>query len=132
MRWLKRSAIGLVVLGVVVLAGVAAAFWTVGTEGGASWLVRRLLAGAPQLEIDAIRGTLLGGLRLEGVRLRTASDELDIDYLVLQWDGAAALTRVLAFGSADAGNVTYRRVPDVAASGGGPPLLPWPLRVEQG
>src|SRR6185436_7856389 len=92
MRWLKRSAIGLVVLGVLVLAGVGAAFWAVGTENGTTWLVQRLLAGAPQLSIESIRGTLLGEVRLEGVRLRTASNELDIDYLILQWDAPAALT----------------------------------------
>ncbi|HXS78732.1 MAG TPA: translocation/assembly module TamB domain-containing protein [Gammaproteobacteria bacterium] len=132
MKWLKRSAIGLSILGVLVLGGGAAVLWAVGTENGTTWLVRRLLAGAPQLSIEDIRGTLLGGLRLEGVRLRTVSNELDIDYLVLQWDAPAALTRVLAFRSAESGNATYRRVPDVTASGGGPPELPWPLRVEQG
>ncbi len=133
MRWLKRSALGLVLLAALALATVGAAFWTVGTEAGTQWLVHRLLAGAPQLSIAAVRGTLLGGLRVEGIRLRTPSDELDIDYLVLQWNAPAALTRVLAFSSASAGSATYRRVPDVDTSGGGgPPRLPWPLRVEQG
>jgi translocation and assembly module TamB len=132
MRWLKRSAIGLVVLGVVALAGISAAFWTVGTEDGTTWLMRRLLAGAPQVSIAGISGTLLDGVRLDGIRMRTAHDELDIDYLALQWDAPAALARTLAFSSADAGSATYRRLPDVTASSGGPPQLPWPLRVEQG
>ena len=132
MRWVKRGAILLSVLGVVALAGVAATYWAVGSENGTTWLVGRLLAGAPQVSIEGIRGTLLSGLRLEGVRMRTASDELDIDYLVLQWDAPAALTRVLAFSSASAGSATYRRVPGVTASGGGPPQLAWPLRVERG
>ena len=37
----------------------------------------------------------------------------------------------LAFDDADATRATYRRVPGVATSGGGPPELPWPLRLER-
>ena len=59
MRWLKRGAIGLCVLAVVVLAGVGAAYWAVGTESGTTWLVGRLLARAPQISIDRVSGSLL-------------------------------------------------------------------------
>ena len=132
MRWLKRSAIGLCVLLGLALAGLAAVYWAIATDGGTTWLVGRLLAGAPQISIERIQGSLLGGLRLEGVRMRTARDELDIDVLTLEWNGPALLTGVLAFTRADAGQATYRRVPGVTAGGGGPPELPWLLRVEEG
>jgi translocation and assembly module TamB len=132
MKWLKRGAIGLCVLAVIAIAGLAAALWVAGTESGTAWLVRRLVAGAPTISIARIRGSLLDGLRLEGVRMRTARDELDIDVLELAWNGPALLTGVLAFTHADAMQATYRRVPGVATSGGGPPQLPWPLRVDAG
>jgi len=131
-RWLKRSALALVVLIFIGLAGVAAVFWAVGTESGTTWLVRRLVAAAPQLSIESIRGSLLGGVRLEGVRMRTARDELDIDALTLEWNAPALLTGVLAFRHADATRTAYRRVPDVPGGGGGPPKLPWPLRIDEG
>ncbi len=74
------------------------------------------MAGAPQISIARVRGSLLDGLRLEGVRMRTARDELDIDVLALEWNGPALLTGVLAFTRADAGRATYRRVPGVTAA----------------
>ena len=68
---------------------------------------------------------------LEGVRLRTTRDELDIDSLALDWNAAALLAGTLAFDDADAARATYRRLPGAASSGGGPPELPWPVRLEQ-
>jgi translocation and assembly module TamB len=132
MKWLKRSALALAVLVFVALAGVGAVFWAVGTESGTTWLVRRLVAAAPPLSIERIRGSLLGGVRLEGVRMRTPRDELDIDSLTLEWNAPALLTGVLAFRHADATRAAYRRVPDVPGGGGGPPKLPWPLRIDAG
>jgi translocation and assembly module TamB len=132
MKWLRRSAIALGALVFLALAGVAAVLWVAGTEGGTAWVVRRLLAGAPTISIERVRGSLLGGLHLEGVRLRTPRDELDIDSLDLDWNAAALLAGVLAFEHADAGRATYRRVPGATAPGGGAPELPWPLRVDEG
>ena len=69
---------------------------------------------------------------LEDVRLRTTRDELDIESLALEWNAAALLAGTLAFDEADASRATYRRVPGVVTrGGGGPPELPWPLRLEQ-
>ena len=132
MKWLRRGAILLSAVVVVALAGVAAVLWVAGTDGGTAWLMRRLLAGAPSISIERVRGSLLGGLRLEGVRLRTPRDELDIDSLDLDWNAAALLTGVLAFEHADAAQATYRRVPGVTALGGRAPELPWPLRIDEG
>jgi translocation and assembly module TamB len=132
MKWLKRGAVGLCVLLALALAGLAAVLWVAGSERGTTWLVRRLTSAAPQIAIERVGGSLLDGLRLEGVRLRTARDELDIDVLDLTWNAPALLTGVLAFSRADAVLATYRRVPGAAPGGGGPPQLPWPLRVEQG
>jgi len=132
MKWLKRSAFGLFALVLVALAGISAAYWVIGTEGGTAWLVQRILARAPQVSIERVSGSLLAGLRLEGIRMRTARDELDIDRLDLDWNGPALLTGVLAFTHADATRAIYRRVPGVSTPGAGPPQLPWPLRIEQG
>jgi autotransporter translocation and assembly factor TamB len=132
MRWVKHGAIALCALTILALAGVGTLYWAVGTESGATWLITRLVAAAPPISIARARGTLLGGLRLEDVRLRTARDELDIDVLELAWNAPALLTGVLAFERAAAGTASYRRVPSDAASGGGPPELPWPVRIDDG
>jgi translocation and assembly module TamB len=132
MRWLRRSAIALSAVVFVALAGVAAVLWVAATDSGTAWLVSRLLAGAPTVSIDRVSGSLLAGLRLEGVRMRTPRDELDIDSLGLDWNAPALLTGVLAFERADVGQATYRRVPGASAPGGGPPQLPWPLRIDEG
>ena len=132
MRWLKRGAIALVVLVLLAAAGAGAVFWVASTESGTAWLVHRLVARAPQVTIARIGGTLLDGLVLEGVRLRTTRDELDIDSLALQWNASALLAGRLAFDDADASRAVYRRVPGIASSGGGPPELPWPLRIDDG
>ena len=132
MKWLKRSALALFALVLIALAGVGAVFWAVGTESGTVWLMGRLVAAAPQISIERVRGTLLGGIRLENVRMRTPRDELDIDSLTGEWNAPALLTGVLAFRHADATRAAYRRVPDAPGGGGGPPKLPWPLRIDEG
>jgi autotransporter translocation and assembly factor TamB len=93
--------------------------------------VQKIVARAPTLSIARTRGTLLASLTLEGVRLRTARDELDIESLALRWNATALLAGTLLFDDARATRTTYRRVPGVAVRGGGPPQLPWPLRLEQ-
>ncbi|HEX7236756.1 MAG TPA: translocation/assembly module TamB domain-containing protein [Gammaproteobacteria bacterium] len=132
MKWLKRGGIALCALAVVALIGAGAALYVASTESGTAWLVHRLVARAPSVSIERVRGSLLADLTLEGVRMRTPSDELDIDSLHLTWNGSALLTGVLAFRNADATVAAYRRVPGVDSSGGGPPKLPWPLRVDAG
>ena len=132
MRWLKRGAWALLALAILAFAGAAAVLVVAGTDGGTAWLLQRLVAGAPQLTISGSRGTLLSGLVLEGVRLRTTRDELDIESLALEWNAAALLAGTLAFDEANASRATYRRIPGiVTSSGGGPPELPWPLRLER-
>ena len=131
MKWLKRSVWVVVGLALLAAAGFGALIWAIGTEPGSVWLVHRLLAGAPEVTVARIRGSLLDGLVLEDVRLRTTRDELDIDSLALGWNGPALLGGTLAFADADALRVTYRRLPGAAASTSGPPELPWPLRVDR-
>jgi autotransporter translocation and assembly factor TamB len=134
MTWRKRGALALLSLAMLaMLATLSAAtvLWVTGTASGTAWLVGRLLADAPQVTIARIRGSLLQGLLLEDVRLRTARDELDIESLALDWRPAALLAGTLAFDRAAASRATYRRVPGSAAGGGAPPELPWPLRLEQ-
>src|SRR5918993_1770889 len=111
MKWLKRGAWTLLALALLAVAGAAAVGWLTGTEGGTAWLVRQVVARAPQLDIARSRGTLIRGLTLEGVRLRTAQDELDIESLALEWSAAALLRGTLTFDEAGATRVTYRRVP---------------------
>ena len=130
MRWLKRGAWALVVLALLACAGAATLLSVVGSERGTAWLIGRLLAGAPQVTVARVRGTLLDGIVLEGVQLRTERDELDIDSLALDWNGAAMLTRTLSFDRADASRAVYRRIPGVSERGSGPPELPWPLRLD--
>lgn len=131
MRWLKRGAWTLAALALLAIAGAAAVAWVATTQSGAAWLVQQLVARAPTLAIASSRGTLLAGLTLEGIRLRTARDELDIESLALDWNPRALLAGTLSFDDARATRTVYRRVPGVATAGGGPPRLPWPLRLER-
>ena len=84
MRWLKRGAIALCALAVVALAGIAAVFWAVGTNSGTAWLIERLVAAAPPLLIERVRGTLLAGLRPEGVGKSHDNDSVNISSLSLE------------------------------------------------
>jgi translocation and assembly module TamB len=129
-RWLRFGLFGVLALGLMAAAAVAALYWLLGTERGAQWAAPQLLArGGGIVSIGAVHGSLLGELRLEEVRLRLPSDELDIDVLVLKWNTAAALAGELAFDTVSAGNASYRRLPSVA-DGGALPAVPWPIRAE--
>jgi translocation and assembly module TamB len=130
-RW-RRHAL-LVWLALVLLATLCAvsALWIGGTERGAAWVTARLTAGMPSLTIGSVRGSLLGEIRLEDVRWRSARDELDFESLALDWDASAMLTRTLAFHRVTVTRASYRRLRVEDGGGGSPPELPWPLRLSQ-
>ena len=135
MKWLKRSALGLVRARCgLALAAVAAVLWVVGTRERHG--VARAAASSPPrrtISIERIRGSLLDGLRLEGVRMRTARDELDIDSLALEWNGPAAADRRARVHARRRGAV--RRIAACPASRPAAAArreLPWPLRIEEG
>ena len=133
MKWLKRALIMTLTLTVIVALAAASLLFVVGSESGSRWLVARLLADTPELTIARQSGSLREGLVLEGVAWRSARHELDIDSLVLDWDGAAALAGTLAFDRATASRASYRRLPGTAvAESSAAPELPWPLRIEEG
>jgi translocation and assembly module TamB len=129
MRWLKRGAAAACALALLALAAAGAGLWAVNTERGTAWLVRRLLAAAPQVSVERVRGTPFAGLVLEGVRFRTALDELEIDSLTLELDAGALFAGTLELERAAATRAAYRRLPGSAPAGGGPPELPWPLAI---
>ena len=117
-----------IVLGVLVVAGAAAAFWVLGTESGTVWALERLFVRTPVV-VDRVRGTLLGGLVLEGVRVRLPRDELDVARLALDWDAGAALRGTVAFRRAAASSAAYRRLPADVADTAPPSALPFTVRV---
>lgn len=128
-KWLKRAALVVAALALLAVAAAGAGLWAVRTEGGTAWLMGRLLAAAPQVSVERVRGTLLDRLVLEGVRFRTELDELEIDSLALELDAGALFAGTLAVERADATRAAYRRLPGIAPAGGGPPELPWPLEI---
>ena len=133
MRWLKRSAIASRVLAVVALAGAAATACSGSSarESGTAWLVRRLVAAAPQITIERVRGSLLDGLRSKACACARRATSSTSTRSRSTGTARRCSTGMLAFTRADAARATYRRVPGVAAGGGGPPELPWPLRIEE-
>ena len=132
MRRRTRALFAVLAVVLVLATGAAATvYWAIATEPGTAWLVRRLLAGAPEVSVAQIRGSLWGGVQLGDVRLRTARDELDIESLALTWNGPALLSGTLSFERAAASRAAYRRLASDAPAGNGPPELPWPLRLEQ-
>ena len=132
MRRRTRALFAVLAVVLVLATGAAATvYWAIATEPGTAWLVRRLLAGAPEVSVAQIRGSLWGGVQLGDVRLRTARDELDIESLALTWNGPALLSGTLSFERAAASRAAYRRLASDAPAGHGPPELPWPLRLEQ-
>jgi translocation and assembly module TamB len=132
MKWLRRGLIVLLGVGTLAVAAAAVVLWLLGGERGTAWLTARVLPrAAPMLTVARVRGTLLGGLVLEDVRLRLPRDELDIDTLTLVWDSNAAFAGTLAFKSAAAGRVAYRRVPGPPSTGP-VPAAPLPIVIAAG
>ena len=129
MIWRHRSLFVLLGLGALALAGIAAGVWLLDTEAGAAWALDRTLARASGVAVGRVRGTLLGGIVLENVRVRLPRDELDVARLALDWDAAPALRGTLAFRSAAATSVAYRRVAAGVADNAPPPELPFTVRV---
>ena len=133
MKWLRRGMIAILSLALLATAGATTLLWLASTERGTAWVLNRLLAAAPALAIDQVRGSLLSGLQLEGVHFRTPRDELDIESLALDWNSTALFIGTLAFERAAATRASYRRLPGVAdGPRGAPPKLPWPIRIEAG
>ncbi len=116
--------------GALLAATLVAGAWLLGTEPGAAWVVQRALArAAPTVAVGRVRGSLLRGLVLEDLRVRSARDELDVARLALDWGPSALLARTLAFERVAAGAVAYRSVG--GASGTAVlPALPFVLRLD--
>ncbi len=95
--------------------------------------MQRLVAAAPQISIARVRGTLLGGVRARGRAhahdARRARHRLARVSSGTRRPCSPACSRSTR---ADAARATYRRVPGVTTGGGGPPELPWPVRVDEG
>jgi translocation and assembly module TamB len=130
MKWLFRGVVALLAVGALVGAGVGAVFWLLDSESGTAWWLPRVLARvAPTVTIGRIHGSLLSGLVLDDVRLRTPREELDIAELTLTWDPTPALAGTLAFRRAAATTAAYRR--SAAAPAAEEPFaeLPFPVRV---
>jgi translocation and assembly module TamB len=128
MKWLRRGMLGLTALAALAAAAAAALYWVVGTEGGARWIAARVLAPmTPAVTVGRVRGTLLGGVRLEELRLRLPRDELDVAAIDLDLDRSAALAGRLAFDRVTGSQASYRRLPG-EASGGNVPPVPLPIR----
>ena len=115
--------------GVLAAIGVGAGVWVLGTESGTAWALDHALARASGVAVGRVRGTLLGGVVLENVRVRLPRDELDVESLALDWDAAAALRGTLAFRSAAVRSVAYRRIDAPAADAAPMPELPFAIRV---
>ncbi|HEX5048557.1 MAG TPA: translocation/assembly module TamB domain-containing protein [Gammaproteobacteria bacterium] len=132
MRWLHRTLAGLLALGTLGVAAVAALFWLLGTQGGTDWLLARARPRIePAFQIGRVTGTLLGGLVIEDVRVRLTRDEVDFARLEVQWDMAAALLGVVGFDTAHVSPVEYRRLPpDPAARSSAPFSLPFTLEID--
>jgi autotransporter translocation and assembly factor TamB len=129
-RWLRRSLVALLAVGTLAVAAAAATLWVLGSESGTSWLAGRVLPrAAPIVTVARVRGTLLGGLVLEDVRVRLPRDEVDIDSLSLRWNSAAALLGTLEFGTATANRVDYRRIAGPPSTGQVPAA---PFRSQSG
>ena len=129
MIWLRRTLFALLGLGVLAAAAVGAGQWLLGTEAGTAWALDHVLARASGVAVGRVRGTLLGGVVLENVRVRLPRDELDVASLALDWDAAAVLRGTLAFRSAAATSTAYRRVAASVAAAAPPPELPFAVRV---
>ncbi|HVF34960.1 MAG TPA: hypothetical protein VND91_06520, partial [Candidatus Saccharimonadia bacterium] len=108
MKWLRRIAIVLVVLAVLV-AGVA--WFTFGTEHGARFTFNRLVALTEgRLSIGAISGRLPAPVTLTNVRYRdpAAGMDVSIERLVVDVAATAALSRRALVESLDAEGVVVR------------------------
>ncbi len=136
MTWLRRTLVGISIVGVLVLAVFGGVLWLLGTQAGAEWLVRRLEStSAGTLDVGAVGGSMLGGLVLEDVHVRLARDAIDIATLRLAWNPSAALAGSLVFDTARASPVSYRRLPADSAteSADGASLeLPFTIRIADG
>ncbi|HEX6998186.1 MAG TPA: translocation/assembly module TamB domain-containing protein [Gammaproteobacteria bacterium] len=114
---------------VATVAGVAvlAAAWLLATPAGAHWALRaadRLTPGA--LAVRAVHGSVLRGVRLEGLRFARPGLAVDLERLEIDplWsalgEGRFALARVAARG----GRVVVTATADSAPAREGPPALP--------
>jgi translocation and assembly module TamB len=67
-RW-RRIGLGIsLVLGVLLIAVLAAVSWVVGTTTGTAWAARQAVQRVPALEVDAVVGTFASGLDMRGLR----------------------------------------------------------------
>lgn len=89
---MKRLLLTLTLL--IVLVPALLCGWVMGTSAGLHWLLTRV-ALPEALEIGAIEGDLIGGLRLKEVRIHTGKVTLTLGEALLNWEPAALWRREL-------------------------------------
>lgn len=125
-----RTALGLLVGVVVLLALIGAGlWWWSGSEGSLDWTLRRVTRSLP-LTLEGVSGSLRDGLRVQRVEWKDHGLRVEAREVHLEWRPQALVTRTLQLRELDAASVL---VVDERPATGEPLRLPaslgLPLRV---
>lgn len=127
-HWAKRF---VVTLGALALLVVLLTAWLAGTDTGTRWLAARSADYLPAaLSFDRLEGSLLGGLRIEGLRWRDATAEVDVAELFVSLRLPPLFSRHVDVESLRANDVSVRLAEDRPPSASDAPLtIDLPLRI---
>lgn len=123
----RASALVLAVLLAVLLVVAAAALWWAGqtTSFLRFSLQQAAEASDGAFQADGVRGTLLGGFRIDSVRWRDAQREVELRDLTVAWRADRLLRRQLRISRVEIAQVSVK----LSEGTGEPPSLPESLRL---
>ena len=127
-RWPRWLAVAALVLVVVVLAF---AYWLLGTSAGLSQAVQWLTRwGGDAVQVSGASGRIAGPLRIERVRLRTATLHLDAEQIELDWSPSALLRGMAKIESITVEDLVLATAPGDGSPAQAPTEIPLPVAVD--
>ncbi len=103
-------------------AGMATAYWVVGTPGGTSWALLRALPD--DVTVAHVEGRLLGPLTLHGIEHRSEAGRVRVERLHLEWVPRSLTRREVEVSLLDVAGVTFVQSEDPPEAEEGPIELP--------
>jgi translocation and assembly module TamB len=125
MKWLRRLIRLINILAAIAVVAIGVGAWLLSSEAGSAWLVRFVERRAqPAVSIASVDGTILGRLRLGGLRVGVPGASVTADRVEVSFDALSLLTGAVIIDDLVIDHASYEAQPDAEPARSSGSVLP--------